>query len=201
LHGDIHLSQKKVITGNFSISEGIVRYFDNKYVELFVKISELNAYFTVQNTIINGICKLKLLAGEARLDFKSDFASSSLESFMNFEAQNINLSDIYVQNPRASKYVDGVFDVNFKSSFNAKNKSGDLQGAASIKNGRFINLSRLDIISRKDIVPNRIYDFNKFNFNFSLNKDKLKIGSPVYDGADKEEFLEVLKNIDYGVDL
>ncbi len=201
LHGDIHLSQKKVITGNFSISEGIVRYFDNKYVELFIKISELNAYFTVQNTIINGICKLKLLTGEARLDFKSDFASSSLESFMNFEAQNINLSDIYVQNPRASKYVDGVFDVNFKSSFNAKNKPGDLQGAASLKNGRFINLSRLDIVSKKDIVPNRIYDFNKFNFNFSLNKDKLKIGSPAYDGADKEEFLNVLKSIDYGVDL
>ncbi len=201
LNGDIHLSQKKVITGSFSISEGVVRYFDNKYVELFIKLTDLNAYFTVQNTVINGICKLKLLAGDARLDFKSDFASSSLSSTLNFDAENINLSDIYYQNPRAAKYAQGILDVKFKSAYNAGNKPDGISGAVNMKNGRFLNLSRLDIISKKDIVPNRIYDFNKFNFTFNLDKNKLTINSPVYEGADKEEFLTVLKNIDYGIEL
>jgi hypothetical protein len=201
LFGDIHLSQKKIITGSFSISEGVVRYFDNKYVELFIKLTDLNAYFTVQNTIINGICKLKLLSGEASLDFKSDFASSSLSSSLSFDAENINLNDIYNQNPRAAKYATGLLDVKFKSAFNAGNKPDGISGTVNMKNGRFLNLSRLEIISKKDIVPNRIYDFNKFNFTFNLDKNKLTINSPVYEGADKEEFLTVLKNIDYGIEL
>lgn len=202
LYGDIHLSQKKVITGNFSIAEGVIRYFDNKYVELFIKVADLNAYFTVQNTVINGICKLKLLAGDARLDFKSDFASFSLASVMSFSAENINLDDIHHQNPRLPKYIQGMLDVNFKSVYNAKDKQTDgLTGSAGMKNGRFVNLNRLDIVSKKDIVPNRIYDFSKFHFGFNLNKNKLKISSPVYEGADKEDFLTVLKNIDYSIDL
>ncbi|HBC76184.1 MAG: hypothetical protein A2008_08080 [Candidatus Wallbacteria bacterium GWC2_49_35] len=202
LYGDIHLSQKKVITGNFSIAEGVVRYFDNKYVELFIKVADLNAYFTVQNTIINGICKLKLLAGDARLDFKSDFASFSLASVMSFNAENINLDDIHYQNPRLPKYIQGMLNVNFKSVYNAKDKQTDgLTGSAVMKNGRFMNLNRLDIVSKKDIVPNRIYDFSKFHCGFNLNKDKLKISSPVYEGADKQDFLTVLKNIDYSIDL
>jgi hypothetical protein len=202
LYGDIHLSQKKVITGNFSIAEGVVRYFDNKYVELFIKVADLNAYFTVQNTVINGICKLKLLAGDARLDFKSDFASFALASVMSFSAENINLNDIHYQNPRLPKYIQGMLDVNFKSVYNAKDKQTDgLTGSAGMKNGRFMNLNRLDIVSKKDIVPNRIYDFSKFHCGFNLNKDKLKISSPVYEGADKEDFLTVLKNIDYSIDL
>lgn len=201
LNGDMHLSQKKVITGSFSISEGVIRYFDNKYIELFIKLADLNAYFTVQNTIINGICKFKLLSGDARLDFKSDFASSSLSSWLSFEAENINLNDIYYQNPRAAKYAQGMLGVKFKSAFNAGNKPDGIIGTVNMKNGRFLNLSRLDIISKKDIVPNRIYDFNKFNFTFNLDKNKLTINTPVYEGADREEFLTVLKNIDYGIEL
>lgn len=201
LFGDIHLSQKKIITGNFSIADGVVRYFDNKYAEIFIKVSDLNAYFTVQNTVINGICKLKLLAGEARLDFRSDFASSSLASSMSFDAENINLNEIYAQNPRAPKYALGILNLNFKSVYDSKDGPGELTGTASMRGGKFINLSRLDIISKKDIVPDRIYEFNKFNFGFNLGKNKLKIVSPAFDGADKEEFLTVLKSIDFALDL
>jgi|GEM_PF-4341058 len=201
LLGDIHLSQKKVITGNLSIPDGVIRYFDNKYAELFVKITDLNAYFVVSGTIINGICKLGLLGGAARLDFKSNFLSDALSSSLDFESENLNLNSIYENNGKIARYVEGLMNLKFKSVFNNKENFGGLVGNASLRNGRFSNLNRLDIISKKEIIPDSIYEFSKLNFKFSLNRGKLKLSEIVYEGSEKNDFLNIMQNIDYGVDL
>ncbi|HNY11571.1 MAG TPA: DUF3971 domain-containing protein [Candidatus Wallbacteria bacterium] len=179
------------IEGAISIANGTIRYFDNKYIEVLVKFNDLNMAYSIYNSMLNGVCKFAILDGIAKLEFKSNFANVS--SAVTFNLDGISLPLFYEENPSLTRYVDGQLALSLKSSFEGGERhSSSLSGRVELKNGQLANLSRLDAISKKEIIPNTIYRFNKFAFDFMAGKTGVKLSNPSYDGSEKNEFLKFL---------
>lgn len=184
------------ITGNLSFSSGSMRYFDNKYVELLVRLSDFSSSFTIANSIFSGSCRFSLLDGNARADFRTVFSGPALSSSVTLAADGLRLSKFYDENPGITRYADGLMSLSMKSSFSgSEGAESPVTGKVEIKNGQLSNLSRLEAVSRTEIVPNTIYQFNRLAFDFSAAKGSLRLSAPVYDGAEKAGFLGLLSDI------
>ncbi len=179
------------IEGAFDIVNGTIRYFDNKYIEVLVKFNDMNMAYSIYNSMLNGVCRFGLLDGLAKLEFKSNFANIS--SAVTFNLENISLAKFYEENPSLTRYIDGQLALSLKSAFEGgQRQSGSLSGRVELKEGRLSNLNRLDAISKKEFIPNTIYRFNKFAFDFIAARTGVKLSNPSYDGSEKTEFLKFL---------
>ena len=83
----------------------------------------------------------------------------------------------------------------FKTNFENNNKSiNSTSGKIYFASGQMKNLNRFDFITKKEIIPNTIYEFQKFSFDFNLSKTKIKLSNLSYDGSQKSEFQKLFNS-------
>ncbi|MEZ7891522.1 MAG: hypothetical protein QMC67_07230 [Candidatus Wallbacteria bacterium] len=198
-YGEIGIAEKsnkeKYITGYINMDSPILRYFDNKYVEVITKLSGFEAKYNIDQSVLSGNCKFGILSGNVKCDYKCNFSNSNLYNNLTFVMDQVNLEQLYAENPKLLKCVEGKMALQFKTNFENNNKSiNSTSGKIYFASGQMKNLNRFDFITKKEIIPNTIYEFQKFSFDFNLSKTKIKLSNLSYDGSQKSEFQKLFNS-------
>lgn len=190
------------INGSFGMKSGTMRYFDNKYVELLARVSDLSSIFTIQKSVMAGSCRFGVADGTANLDYRCGFDSDKPMSQISFSLDGVKLERFYEENPKINHHLGGTLQLSMKNSFEGKAEKNQpkASGRISLTNGFVAGLSVQDATqadgisgdgAEREIEPDTLFNFTRFGFSYSFSRAGLKISNPEYEGSRKPEFLKM----------